>query len=125
MLHLRQEINIFVVSFFLVHYNVICVVVYENLEEALASTNILLAHLSRRLTWRAYRMAMLRSPSVIVVRRRRRSQFERSSLYFISSETAWSINTKPTGGSGVRLNDGPDIKLFILVGSGRSFLSIA
>ena len=28
-------------------------------------------------------------------------------------------------GSGVRLNDGPDIKLFILVGLGRSFLSIA
>ena len=26
-----------------------------------------------------------------------------------------------TGGSGVRLNDGPDIKLFILVGFGRSF----
>ena len=25
------------------------------------------------------------------------------------------------GGSGVRLNDGPDIKLFILVGLGRSF----
>ena len=25
------------------------------------------------------------------------------------------------GGSGVRLNDGPDIKLFILVGWGRSF----
>ena len=29
------------------------------------------------------------------------------------------------GGSGVRLNDGPDIKLFILVGWGRSFLSVA
>ena len=30
-----------------------------------------------------------------------------------------------TGGSGVRLYDGPDIKLFILVGWGRSFLSVA
>ena len=29
------------------------------------------------------------------------------------------------GGSGVRLYDGPDIKLFILVGWGRSFLSVA
>ena len=28
-------------------------------------------------------------------------------------------------GSGVRLCDGPDIKLFILVGWGRSFLSVA
>ena len=28
-------------------------------------------------------------------------------------------------GSGVRLYDGPDIKLFILVGLGRSFLSVA
>ena len=27
------------------------------------------------------------------------------------------------GGSGVRLNDGPDIKLFILVGWGRSFFA--
>ena len=31
----------------------------------------------------------------------------------------------PAGGSGVRLYDGPDIKLFILVGWGRSFLSVA
>ena len=30
-----------------------------------------------------------------------------------------------TGGSGVRLYDGPNIKLFILVGWGRSFLSVA
>ena len=29
------------------------------------------------------------------------------------------------GGSGVRLYDGPDLKLFILVGWGRSFLSVA
>ena len=28
-------------------------------------------------------------------------------------------------GSGVRLYDGPDLKLFILVGWGRSFLSVA
>ena len=28
------------------------------------------------------------------------------------------------GGSGVRLNDGPDIKLFILVGLGRSFFCL-
>ena len=28
---------------------------------------------------------------------------------------------KDAGGSGIRLNDGPDIKLFILVGLGRSF----
>ena len=27
-------------------------------------------------------------------------------------------------GSGVRLYDGPDIKLFVLVGCGRSFLSV-
>ena len=31
----------------------------------------------------------------------------------------------PTGGSGVRIYDGPDLKLFILVGWGRSFLSDA
>ena len=29
------------------------------------------------------------------------------------------------GGSGVRLYGGPDLKLFILVGWGRSFLSVA
>ena len=29
------------------------------------------------------------------------------------------------GGSGVRLDDGPDLKLFILVGLGRNFLSVA
>ena len=29
------------------------------------------------------------------------------------------------GGSGVRLYDGPDLKLFILVGKGRSFLFVA
>ena len=29
------------------------------------------------------------------------------------------------GGLGVRLYDGPDLKLFILVGWGRSFLSVA
>ena len=29
------------------------------------------------------------------------------------------------GGSGVKLFDGPDLKLFILVGWGRSFLSVA
>ena len=29
------------------------------------------------------------------------------------------------GGSGVRLYDGPNLKLFILVGWGRSFLSVA
>ena len=31
------------------------------------------------------------------------------------------FNCTPVNGSGVRLNDGPDIKLFILVGLGRSF----
>ena len=31
------------------------------------------------------------------------------------------FNCTPAGGSGVRLNDGPDIKLLILVGLGRSF----
>ena len=30
----------------------------------------------------------------------------------------------PAGGSGVRLYDGPDLKLFILVGWGRSFLTV-
>ena len=34
-------------------------------------------------------------------------------------------NLKHAGGSGVRLHDGPDLKLFILVGWGRSFLSVA
>ena len=29
------------------------------------------------------------------------------------------------GGSGVTLYDGPDLKLFVLVGFGRSFLSVA
>ena len=31
------------------------------------------------------------------------------------------VSALKVGGSGVRLNDGPDIKLFILVGLGRSF----
>ena len=34
-------------------------------------------------------------------------------------------NNLHVGGSGVRLYDGPDIKLFILVGLGRRFLSVA
>ena len=37
-------------------------------------------------------------------------------VVFVSSEAVLP------GGSGVRLDDGPDIKLFILVGLGRSFL---
>ena len=37
----------------------------------------------------------------------------------------YNINIMHAGGSGVRLNDGPDIKLFILVGWGLSFLSVA
>ena len=32
-----------------------------------------------------------------------------------------AANNFDSGGSGVRLNDGPDLKLFILVGWGRSF----
>ena len=35
------------------------------------------------------------------------------------------INCTPAGGLGVRLYGGPDLKLFILVGWGRSFLSVA
>ena len=35
------------------------------------------------------------------------------------------FNCTHAGGSGVRLYDGPDLKLFILVGWGRSFLSVA
>ena len=49
-------------------------------------------------------------------------------IYFYSliyrqlpSNGANSERAAHAGGSGVRLNDGPDIKLFILIGLGRSF----
>ena len=35
------------------------------------------------------------------------------------------VDIYAAGGSGVRLYDGSDLKLFILVGWGRSFLSVA
>ena len=41
------------------------------------------------------------------------------------SMTLIIIQLRLAGGSGVRLYDGPDLKLFILVGWGRSFLSVA
>ena len=41
------------------------------------------------------------------------------------TEAALETNILKGGGSGVRLYDGPDLKLFILVGWGRSFLSVA
>ena len=54
------------------------------------------------------------------------------SLHAYFSTQSWLITMLPSliarrspGGSGVRLYDGPDIKLFILVGWGRSFLSVA
>ena len=37
----------------------------------------------------------------------------------------YSIHALHAGGSGVRLYDDPDLKRFILVGWGRSFLSVA
>ena len=42
----------------------------------------------------------------------------------VDSYTAF-FNCTPVGGSGIRLYDGPDIKLFILVCWDRSFLSVA
>ena len=42
--------------------------------------------------------------------------------YFLTQS---SLITMHAGGSGVRLYDGPDLKLLILVGWGRGFLSFA
>ena len=54
-----------------------------------------------------------------------RTNFKTTFFQHPNTQAIWPRHLMHAGGPGVRLYDGPGIKLFILVGWGRSFLSVA